>query len=88
MTLEKTYLLDLLLQAYPKLAGLFGPGCEIKLDRASDPDVSERTYLLVTAMTTLPVNDALARMDRFTDEWWLDHIAEVGRYLVFMVDFI
>jgi hypothetical protein len=87
LTLEQTYLLDLLLQAYPKLAGLFEPGCTIRLGRACDPDIADRTYLLVTVMTALPVSDALTRMDRFADEWWLDQIAKAGRDLVFVVDF-
>ena len=85
--LDRTYLLDLLLEAYPRLASLFEPGCAIRLDRAADPDVADRRYFLVTAMTSLPVGEALARMDRFADEWWLSHIARAGRDLVFVVDF-
>lgn len=85
--LDRTYLLDLLLEAYPRLASLFEPGCAIRLERAADPDVADRRYFLVTAMTSLPVGEALARMDRFADEWWLSHIARAGRDLVFVVDF-
>lgn len=85
--LDRTYLLDFLLEAYPKLASLFEPGCAIRLERAADPDVADRRYFLVTLMTSLPVGEALARMDRFTEDWWLTHIARAGRDLVFVVDF-
>ena len=86
--LDRTYLLDLLLEAYPRLGSLFEPGCVVRLERATDPDLADRIYLLVTVMTSLPVAEALARMDRFADEWWLDHIGEAGRDLVFDVDFV
>jgi hypothetical protein len=85
--LDHPYLLDLLLEAYPRLRSLFGPSSAPRLERASDPDVPNRTYLLVTLVTPLPVRDALALMNRFADDWWLDHIAYAGRDLVFMVDF-
>lgn len=85
--LDHIYLLDLLLEAYPRLVSLYEPGCTIRLKRAADPDVAERVYVLVTVTTSLPVSEALGQMDRFADEWWLDRIARAGRDLVFVVDF-
>jgi hypothetical protein len=85
--LDHTYLLDLLLEAYPKLASLFEPGCAIQIERVVDRDLSGRRYLRASVVTSLPVKDALDRMDRFAEEWWLTRIAEAGRDLVFLVDF-
>jgi len=87
LAFERHYLLDSLLDAYSRLRSFFGPASEFQLDSTADPDVGEKRYLRVSIITDLPVAEALTRMDRFAEDWWLDHIARAGRDLVFVVEF-
>jgi hypothetical protein len=83
---EKPYVLDLLLEAYGRLCGLFGQTSTIRLDFNVDPEIPGRRYLAARVVTGVAVDEALALMDCF-DGWWLDHIARAGRDLLFIPEF-
>ena len=80
-------LLDVLLQACAPLRALFGESTPLDLRYQRDPEIPHRRYLCVRVTTDLPVSDAIQRMDRFDEGWWLDRIASYGRRLVFVLEF-
>lgn len=71
------HLIDLLFEAYPHLARCFGPNPQVALEVVQDPEVADWTQLVAYILTSLPVNQALDRLDRFDDEWFLDQVDQV-----------
>ncbi len=68
------HLVKLLLDAYPYLLELFGPDPEVALEVVSDPEVADWDQLFAYICTPLPVNEALARLHRLDEEWFLDQL--------------
>jgi len=85
--LGRPYLLDVLYEAYAHLMLSFGDWPRVALRQEVDPEISERQYLCVTLVTDIPVLEAIQRMDRFDEHWWLDRIATYGQRLVFVLEF-
>jgi len=85
--LDHAYLLDLLLEAYFPLQALFDEQAQIQVRLKVDPEIPDRRYLSVRVVTRLSAHDALRRMDRFDQDWWLDRIAHTDDDLVFSLGF-
>jgi len=70
--LEKhPFLTPLLLRAHEKIEEYFGPS-NIVLDAPVDPDDPEYVMLWARVQTTLEAADAVRKLTRFDEEWWLD----------------
>jgi hypothetical protein len=85
---ENTDLFAALFEGRAKLGALFGETTPVRLEFEQDPELPERRYLCARAVTGVSVPQAIARMDRFDEEWWLDRIRTYGRRLVFIVEFL
>lgn len=66
------FLVDLLLEAYEVTQTFFGRNAQISLEVVEDPEASNGRELFALIQTSLPPNDARARLKRLDREWWLD----------------
>ncbi len=76
--LNHPHLIDLLLEAYPHLAQTFGQDSHVALEVVRDPEVANWTQLVAYLVTSLPVDQALDKLDEFDDEWFLGQDDRVG----------
>ena len=65
------FLVPLLLEAHGKIAEFFGPSPRIVLEVVTDPEAEYRE-LFALVRTNLSPSAALACLERFDQEWWLD----------------
>jgi len=65
------FLVPLLLEVYANVSEYFGPSPEVVLEVVSDPEAEYRE-LFALVRTNLSPTEALARLKRFDQEWWLD----------------
>lgn len=65
----------------------FGPGTPLALSAERDREASGHTELVVAIGTDLDAEDALARLDRFDEGWWLDALLPVAGVLLFTLEF-
>jgi hypothetical protein len=65
---------EIILEAYLYLENYFGPAVEIRPEIIRDPEIPGHEQLMVYIVTCLPVDEALARMAQFDDEWFLDQL--------------
>jgi hypothetical protein len=82
------HLAPLLVEAYPVIQQCFGAGTPVRLDLfrpAEDPDAPE---LFILVQWDGPVGDALHRMERLEDQWWLEASARAGCRMNVDVEFI
>ncbi|MSP12380.1 MAG: hypothetical protein EXR62_05415 [Chloroflexi bacterium] len=70
-------LVGLLLEAYPHLLESFGPQPEVILEVVRNPEAEEPDQLFAYIRTSLPISDALARLDTFDETWFLDQLDRV-----------
>lgn len=80
-------LLEVLLEAHIHLRRCFGSDLRVTLEVVSDPEVEGLEELFAYIHTRLPVAEALARLDRLDDEWFLDQLDRVGGRFNFNLDF-
>jgi hypothetical protein len=80
-------LVEALLEAYVYLQEYFGPEPQMVLEVVSDPEVEGWDELFAYILTALPVDEALARLDRFDQEWFLDQFDWTDGLLNFDVEF-
>jgi len=68
----------MVLEAYSKIADYFGPYPQISLEVVTDPEVADGHELVAFILTNLPPHEALNRLERFDEDWWLEasHKAE------------
>ena len=71
-------LIEVLLEAHVYLQKYFGPDPQVTLKVVSDPEVEGVEELFAYILTSLLVDEALARLDRFDEEWFLDQLDRVG----------
>jgi len=71
-------LVDVLLEASPYLDKHFGPNPHVVLEVLSDPEVEGADELIARIFTSLPVEEAMARLDRLDEEWFLDQLDRVS----------
>lgn len=63
---------SVLIDAYGSIAERFGSDPPLALEVFSDPDEPGADQLFLLIQTGLPVDDALQRLDRLYEGWWLD----------------
>jgi hypothetical protein len=72
------HLIEILFEAYPHLLEHFGPGLKVALKVVGDPEAEDSERLFAYLLTSLPPEEALARLDRLDEEWFLDQTDRVG----------
>jgi hypothetical protein len=79
---------EFLLASYSALVQSFNTGATYRLRLFDDPDspTLERT-LFVGISTTLPVDEALARLRQFDEDWFLANLEDMAGRVNFTLDF-
>jgi hypothetical protein len=82
-------LIGVLVEAYSHLSKYFGPDPRVALEIVSDPEADDgRDQLFAYILTSLPVDEALVRLDRLDEEWFLDQLDQVGGLFNFNLEFV
>ncbi|MGQ9626068.1 MAG: hypothetical protein ACUVV0_04080 [Anaerolineae bacterium] len=81
-------LAKVLLEAHVYLKKHFGPEPQVTLEVVSDPEVEGWDELFAYILTSLPVDEALARLNRLDEEWFLDQLDRVDGLLNFNLEFV
>lgn len=77
---ENDYPYDFLEEAAKQIRSVFSDDTRLIL-RIEGTDLSEVPYLFVSVITTLPVEEALNKVDQIDQEWLLDNLDRVqGRF--------
>jgi len=66
------FLVPLLLEAHGQIENYFGPHPTVALEVITDPEAMDDRELFAFICTSLPPDEALVRLDRLDEEWWLD----------------
>lgn len=72
--------------AYPALTKSFGGPVEIVLELITDPDEVGQQQLVGWIQSTDSVAEGLRKLDRFEDEWFLDHMYLVNDTFNFNIE--
>jgi hypothetical protein len=81
-------LTEVLLEAHAHLQECFGPDPQVALEVVSDPEAEGPDELFAYILTSLPADEALARLDRLDEEWFLDQLDRVGTFFNFNLEFV
>jgi len=81
-------LTEVLLEAHAHLQKCFGPDPQVALEVVSDPEAEGPDELFAYILTSLPADEALARLDRLDEEWFLDQLDRVGTFFNFNLEFV
>jgi hypothetical protein len=84
---EHKELVSLLTEAFKELRKYF-PTEDFKLQLVSDPEIAGEQQLFVYISTSLSVTDALKKLDKFDEKWWLDRIDRANGLLNFNLRFV
>lgn len=79
--------LRLLLEARTHLQKHFGLDPRVVLELVPDPYSDRADKLFAHICTSLPPQEALARLDRLDDEWFLDRLSQVSPHFNFNLEF-
>jgi len=80
--------LPVLVEAYSHIQAHFGSGTPVVLTVISEPADRQSAELFALISTSLPVEQALAAMRRFDEEWWLDVPEHQTGALNFDIEFV
>lgn len=69
---ERPFLVPLLVEARRAIARYFPDDARTRLQLVPDRDDGDHVDLFAVIRTALPADDALKRLDRFDEEWWLE----------------
>lgn len=83
---EHVELAAFLLEAYPHVVEHFGPSPRVELRVIRDPEGHGSEQLFAYIHTSLPVQEALSRLELLDEEWFLDQIDRVGDVFNFNVE--
>lgn len=76
-----------LIEAARLIPRYFGPGARLSLGVEHDLDGDEPPRLAATIHTSQPPTEALANLDKFDEDWWLDAMTPVHRHVSFALRF-
>jgi hypothetical protein len=77
------HLIEVILEAYPYLVRHFGPNPQVMLEVVRDPEAERSEQLFAYILTSLNADEALDRLDRLDEEWFLDQFDRVGNLFNF-----
>ena len=75
-------LINFLLESHYHLEKYFGTSAKFELEVVHDPE-AQHEQLIVYINTSLSVDEALIRLDRFDNDWFLDHVNWIGHFINF-----
>jgi hypothetical protein len=78
---------ELLHDAQRPLQHAFGKDVTVSVTVVNNPDIAPGEVLVSSIQTSLSAMKALARLDAFDEEWWLDNAPRAKRRLVFTLAF-
>lgn len=82
-------LLKILDEAQEQIQSHFDKGvCNLTLDLVKDPEAESDEELIVFIRTDLPIHDALKRLDKLDDNWWLEAGSRVQGNLGINLEFV
>jgi hypothetical protein len=81
------HLIEVILETYPYLVKYFGPNPQVMLEVVGDPEAEGLEELFAYILTSLPVDEALARLDKLDQEWFLDQLDRIGGQFNFNLEF-
>jgi len=84
---EHTFLIPLLLEAYRKIAEVFGPASTVVLEVMTDPEAPDHRELFAFIRTSLPPDEALRKLDELDQGWWLNEADQARGKLCIHVEF-
>ncbi len=70
-------LIEIVLEAALHIERHFGLDTQVELAVSVDPEIEDMEELFAYVCTSLPVDEALARLDRLDEEWFLDQLERV-----------
>ena len=76
-----------LIQAARLIPRYFGPSVRLSLGVEHDLDGSEPPRLAATIHTSQSPTEALANLDKFDEDWWLDSMTGVHHHVSFALRF-
>lgn len=79
-------LLLLLVEGVDHLCHAFPESQEFSLEFEVDPELPNWQYLAVRIHTSLPSDQAHARLEAFDEAWLLDHTEQIGDKLLFTLE--
>jgi hypothetical protein len=80
------FLLPLLIEAHRKVSEYFGTDPTTRLEVLADPENPSDVSLYAFIKTFLPHTDAVAQLDSFDREWWLNALDRAHHKLVIDVE--
>ncbi|HXF05947.1 MAG TPA: hypothetical protein VNM72_11105 [Blastocatellia bacterium] len=84
---EHPFLVPLLREAHGKIAEYFGPSPDVVLEVVTDPEAENDRELFAFIRISLPPDEALSKLDRLDQEWWLDASDRAENQLCIDVEF-
>ena len=80
------FLVSLLLEAYDNIGSYF-PYTQIFLEVVTDPEASDDYQLVIFIATNFAPDEALGRLERLDEDWWLDALDQAQGKLCINVEF-
>jgi hypothetical protein len=77
-----------LLEAVAVVPRYFGPGKELVLEVERDREARDHRQLFALIQTDQDVDAALASLERFEWEWWLDALPRAEPHLIYHIEFV
>lgn len=74
---EHHVLVNFLIEAHPYVSKYFGDHPQIALELISDPEIDGSEQLFAYIVTSLPVAEALERLNNFDEEWFIEQFDRV-----------
>jgi hypothetical protein len=82
------FLILLLKESVDPLKAHFDETAILSVTVETDPEVEDWEYLVIAVRTTLPADEAQARLDAFDAAWWLDALPRAQGKVLFTLDFV
>ncbi|HED03519.1 MAG TPA: hypothetical protein ENI60_01985 [Candidatus Fraserbacteria bacterium] len=71
---DYSFLIPLLREAAPQVRLIFGTDVRLTLQVVHDPEVAGESELTIYICTNLPVDEAMDKLSRLDEEWFLDQL--------------
>ena len=85
---DHPFLAPLLSEAYLEIEKHFGPSPSVFLEVVTDPEATDDHMLYALIGTRLPPEDALERLDRLDEDWWLGSLDRARNSLCIHVEYL
>ncbi|MDP2935423.1 MAG: hypothetical protein Q8O86_02915 [Dehalococcoidia bacterium] len=84
---DHPFLVALLFDAHPQIVKHFGPRPDAVLEVVVDPEAMADRELFALIRTHLPPRDALSRLERLDEEWWIEALERAQGALCIDLEF-